>query len=236
MDDMNTVCCNFPPHFITPLVYDESLSYYEFLCLLNKKMNEVIALVGTYVTQDELTASQDAQTAQLEKYVDDKIQYIKDYADSLDKVQSDALMYEVARLEKLIDESKKETGSIFDPTRGFEAQTGEVVNRIYHWLRYRALTAMDFDVLGLTAGYLDVKGYTAKEYDLYSDDIFRVQWDYQNFNPFTGRISGFYEMVNDLCNLHRSDDLTAQNSDAKDRTAHFIDGLEITAFKTDWGF
>lgn len=39
---MNYVCC----HKIIPLIYDDSLSYYEQVCKLTHKMNEIVDLLN----------------------------------------------------------------------------------------------------------------------------------------------------------------------------------------------
>ena len=45
IDGINHKC-----HSVLPLIYDESLSYYEIICKLVKKMNEVISLINGAIT------------------------------------------------------------------------------------------------------------------------------------------------------------------------------------------
>ena len=56
MDKINNVCCIK----ILPLVYDDSLSYYEQLCKLTSKMNEIIEFVNGNITEN------------IQKYIDEK--------------------------------------------------------------------------------------------------------------------------------------------------------------------
>lgn len=42
---------NFWCHKILPLTYDESLSYYEVLCKLTHKMNEIIKIINGQISE-----------------------------------------------------------------------------------------------------------------------------------------------------------------------------------------
>ena len=49
---------------VIPLAFDESLSYYEQICRINKKVNELISIFNEQLTQD------------LQKYIDEKFNEI----------------------------------------------------------------------------------------------------------------------------------------------------------------
>lgn len=65
---------------VLPLVYDESLSYYEVLCKMRDKLNEVI----------ELSNSWDAQYKQLQE----AIQEIQEWIDNFDTIYIEQLIQE----------------------------------------------------------------------------------------------------------------------------------------------
>ena len=65
MNDISPV--KFWCYKILPLVYDDSLSYYEVLCKVIKKLNEVIE---TYSASGETIQSMQEAIAELQKWVD----------------------------------------------------------------------------------------------------------------------------------------------------------------------
>ena len=63
-------------HKVIPLVYDESLSYYEVLCKVAKKLNEVIESVNeqnetieNFISQDLTSEIEEIVSEELEGYV-----------------------------------------------------------------------------------------------------------------------------------------------------------------------
>lgn len=97
MATLNTVRkFGFWAHKILPLVYDESLSYYEFLCKVMAKLNEVIDAIDS---QNEVIASYDSKIeegfrdiwAELAKWESEHattVQITQDAGDSISLVMS----------------------------------------------------------------------------------------------------------------------------------------------------
>lgn len=59
----------------------------------------------------------------------------------------------------------------------------DVIDNIYNYLRYNAITAQEFDSLGLTAEQFDNIGITAFDFDINSKTILMKNYEMFMFNP-----------------------------------------------------
>lgn len=147
---------------VLPAVYGDEISYYETLCKLTHKLNELIdafnAMTETYATLEDLKNSQDAQDAEWQIKLDNVYNTLDTYIKS-----------EILRIEKLIADIVAGQVTIFDPTTGITPQPVEdVVNRVYHWLRYFADYTTVIDALNMSAQQRDDMMLEAKTFDLFS--------------------------------------------------------------------
>lgn len=157
---MGTNC--FASNRVLPSSYSEEITYYEEVCKLQEKVNQLIndfkLQTETYATIKMLNDSQDNQDKKFTEELLETYNNIMDYTKS-----------EINRLEKLISEAIAGKVIIFDPTYGIEPRPVEqVVKNVYHWLRYYADNAITFDNLNLTVEKRDSFQITAKDFDLYS--------------------------------------------------------------------
>lgn len=131
------------------------------------------------------------------------------------------------------------TVNVFNPVRGTITSIQVAVNDLYDIGRPDALTAEEYDNLGLTALEFDDIGMTALEYDLYGRRILEELGYYKNpahymYSPFTGEYVPIKEVVLELSYLHQSDTLTAEEYDLKELTAADYDALNLSAYDYDW--
>ena len=183
-------------------------------------------------------ADQIRQTKELKDYTDSVTAMIKSElmnviaaGDAANKAYID---WQITKITELINDLVcRFNRGIFDPTSGKCEDVGIVVNRVYHWLRYRAQTVTEFDGNGLTAQQLDAVGYTAKEFDLYSKEILQFDFNHGGFSPVTGELCSYQIMIEQLANFHRSD-WNAGGFDAKEYTAQAFDDLGWTAYYFDF--
>lgn len=131
------------------------------------------------------------------------------------------------------------TINVFNPVRGYATSIQEAINDLYDVGRAEALTALEYDSLGLTAAEYDALDLTAWEYDnwgktlIQNSGYYRNPWHYMT-SPFTGDYVRLEVVINELASLHKSDALTASEYDALDITAAYYDGLDLTAYQYDW--
>lgn len=183
-------------------------------------------------------ADQIRQTMELKDYTDSVTAMIKTELASViasgDAANKAYIDWQITKITEMINDLVcRFNRGIFDPTSGKCEDVGTVVNRVYHWLRYRAQTVTEFDGNGLTAQQLDAVGYTAKEFDLYSKEILQFDFNHGGFSPVTGELCSYQIMIEQLANFHRSD-WNAGGFDAKEYTAQTFDDLGWTAYYFDF--
>lgn len=112
-------------HKILPLVYDDSLSYYEYLCKLTAKLNEMI---------DELTAWEEAHAT--------TVQVVQELGEDTTKVMSqkavtDAFNDAVTDMQNLVDGMQQDIGdqndkidALFDRVTALEYDVEAIKNQI----------------------------------------------------------------------------------------------------------
>lgn len=175
VDDKPIVAIRAYCQKVLPAVYDDSLSYYELVCKIQAKLNEVIEKLNLidlsiFATKDELEqglaeldealrelleVSQAEQTVMLKAHTLAKISQLK------------------AELEEEIKNAVVGKVQIFDPTYGISTRDVDtVVRRVYHWLRYYADYAKTIDELSKTAKERDDMALEARTFDLYNMEYY----------------------------------------------------------------
>lgn len=131
------------------------------------------------------------------------------------------------------------TVNVLNPVRGYITSIQIAINDLYDLGRSEALTALEYDTLGLTASEYDSLQLTAYDYDNFGRSLIESSGYYRNPNhymtsPFTGEYVRLEVVINELASLHKTDALTAAEYDALDITATYYDGLDLTAYDYDW--
>ena len=107
------------------------------------------------INAEQAQALIDAATATLKAYVD---------------AQDQAISADVAQrynyLLGLIQQLTEFPGVVADPTWGTARPIKTVVYRVYDFDRPFSVTAKDYDEMGYAATAYDVKGFTAREFDV----------------------------------------------------------------------
>ena len=131
------------------------------------------------------------------------------------------------------------TVNVFNPVRGYDTSIQIAINDLYDLGRSEALTALEYDTLGLSASDYDNLMLTAWEYDNYgrtliqSSGYYKNPWHYMT-SPFTGEYVRLEVVINELAALHKDDALTATEYDTLAIDATYYDGLDLTAYDYDW--
>lgn len=162
----------FPSNRVLPSVYSDEISYYEELCRIRAKLQELVEMVGDTATIKELQdaiAQINAAIASLRAYVDDQDAKTGSAADAY----SDARNLELE--ERLLDVMYRiTTGDILVQSQvdGRKKQHVQFeLDETYDWLRPFAISAGESDYLQLSAQDLDSimsnAMYSAYEVDMY---------------------------------------------------------------------
>ena len=177
---------------VIPLVYDDSLSYYESLCKVTKSLNDTITKVNQLndivenidvnftdiynkiqeintqisdlnnyfeIFRDQINAYVQNQ---LTIYNDNIVQLMQDYQNIFNNNLNEFKNEVNEKIEKI------ELGEVnaYNPTNGKTENVSKVISDVYNSLRSNAITAIEYDNLGLTATAYDSKEITAINYDL----------------------------------------------------------------------
>lgn len=171
-------------------VYEDNITYVEFLLGVLKKVNEMISDVNLNTEFREQSGDlfktlqeqiikleadieafktevdEDIETrfialeAQLKTLINNETIYLKSYVDSTKAV-----------LEAEIEAIKVGDIKVYDPTTGLESPIQSVINNIYDSTRTDAIMATEFDGLELTASAYDAMDITAFNFDQFGRTI-----------------------------------------------------------------
>lgn len=247
---------------VLPLVYDDSLSYYEVLCKVSAKLNEVIDFVNKF--QDSINDYTDQQIAILDEKLTQQIQLVEHNLTVKIEQTNENLATEIKRLEIEIASKVNELYStllnnqealykyidgkiadliakipdlmgieVMNPVRGYITSLQQALNDLYDNSRYYAITCIGFDSLGLTAKGFDDLNITAYEFDNFFGRYYnRDDLSYMQ-DPFDGKTKPVRDVVIELFNLHYPREITATSFDNANTTAENFDALLLTAFNFD---
>lgn len=303
----------FKCHKILPLVYDESLSYYEVLCKVAKSVNEVIETtnqlndnvsdinsrenqladkvneiaeeINNFETEingkfDELVVrieaelgekfeDYDRQFAELKAETQAELQALeeemKDFMEfkfpgfeaeiralvdeqlgliqqKFDSLEDDLKGYIYNELQKILEEIPHHVW-VLDPTTGEYGDIQSVINNFYNVLRYWALTADEFDSLGMTVDELEHitvngvdRGLTCLEWDMYAKLFINVDKDKDKVGSYlTGELVELVDNVNiNNMLLKESGCYECGEFDEIGGDCDTVDALNISAYRWDW--
>ena len=241
--------------FLTPLVFDNSLSYYEQLCVVSKKLNEIIDTVNSidnsYI-EDQISSLRsyvdaqdtknlslskvytDNETQQLEQQLEQLIyQQIQIVTNSMLQLDQNTRQWVTLQLEMFKSEIRNiPLPAVFNSLTGKLESVQSVFTSFYEYMRCEAISTGEYDNLFLMAQQFDDKDMNAREFDLYSDKILNVS-ALTVRSPFTGKFTSIEEVMNGLASLHQIG-INASAFDNLDWTAQVFDNKQFTAYNFDW--
>lgn len=303
----------FKCHKILPLVYDESLSYYEVLCKCVASLNEVIESTNQLndnvadinsrenaladkvneIAEEingfeaEINGKFDALEVKIEAELGEKFedydrqfnelkaetkaelqaleQEMKDFMEfkfpqfeaeiralvgeqlalidqRFDALEDDLKGYIYTELQKILEEIPEHVW-VLDPTTGEYGDIQTVINNFYNVLRYWALTADEFDALGMTVDEIDhivvngiPRGLTCLEWDMYAKLFINVDKDKDKVGSYlTGELVELEDNVNiNNMLLKESGCYECGELDEVGGNCDTIDALNISAYRWDW--
>lgn len=238
---------------ILPLVYDDSLSYYEALCKFNEKLNEVINKINNFqsdieemvdnkinVLKEYVDAENEKQNANfqdkinvLEKEINDKIEVLYNYILNVKTDIYNYINYEILNLKKYVDNVILGQIMVYDPTTGYKNRLDKTISNIYDALRYWGINCYQFDSAENTAKQFDDKQITALKFDTLALQILAKFYNHYIFDP----INGLYDKLQDVLyrwfQVYRTQAISCNTFDGKEDTATILDTLEYSAYEFD---
>ena len=180
---------------VLPTVYEDALSYYETLCKISAKLNEVIEQLNQYdpesvvneVISERLAAYtnntvvpliNDAKAilqASIDNLSDDYYAYKRTINNQIGELNTrlTGLGISVAGIEERCNDytDQRVAEVVYNlplmpsPLTGNDVTVFQAINELAEMLKNDSLTAAQYDALGLTAGVYDGKRITAFNYD-----------------------------------------------------------------------
>lgn len=207
-------------HKVLPLVYDESLSYYEAICKYSEKLNEVIELCNSLT--DEILAEAKA-------YTDAKI------AETFEEVDR-----KIAELEELIRTTTEDFNQLVaDTVRTFQGLIDDLQSQYNRFTQYvnAQLTEQDRkidnvnqrldDSVTALSSEIDLKIQVNNEY-LIEEVTENLPSIMKVWNVLEGTQVTIQEMFNYLAYLHIVDGIDVQTLANRQLTVSHIAGLQRT--------
>lgn len=202
-----------PPYCqkVLPLTYEESLSYYETLCQLVHKLNEVISEVNS-IDPDNILS-------QINKNVQDQIDaYMKDVTKQLDNLSS-------------------QVGTVMD---NVDSALTLYHNQITLELQNTTANLTDFvnNQLSQIKHYIDYQDNAIYQEIWYQINLLKnslpdLTTVYVR-SPYSGKIVDIQTAINELWEYMRVNSLTAYEYDSLKLTAEEYDNYELTAYTYDY--
>lgn len=192
-------------------------------------IDEQILKANEY-TDSQITISQNY----LIQMLNEKVNLIYQYINTQDSLILDELQKAYDELDQKINDITFDKLELIDPTTGSLNTIQNVINNIYNYLRYNALTALEFDSIGLTASEFDGFGITALDFDLNAKQLLKNDPRFYMFNPLNGQYELISKVVQDLANLHKENPINALEFDDLELTATEFDAKEITSYNFDF--
>lgn len=159
-----------PAQIVTPLVYDESISYEQQIAMIFGKMKEVSEAIAGYLTITAFTQFVEAldkeeknQTDELKKYTNDLTNALKIYVDNAIRDVS------IGAIE------------VLDPSTGEVMSVENAISNSYNDLRYWALSWNDIDTYTENKTYNEfdaiLDDFTVREIDLFASIVLLDDFD-----------------------------------------------------------
>lgn len=168
----------------TTTVFEDNVTYVEFLTGILCRLNEVIDLVNKHeefienysgiieqLQADMIQLRSDFQDfqVQIEEEIDTRFDEIKVYLnESIASATSYMRAYTDAtaqQLQQAIDNIALGQITVYDPTTGYVVPLQTAIDNLYDSGRQNAISATEYDALELTATAYDALEITAREYD-----------------------------------------------------------------------
>lgn len=244
---------------VLPLVYDDALSYYESLCKIIDKINEIIEAYST--TEEKLQDLVDKAISEFKIYVDEEnqkqdknanIEYEKIYHEIsaletkiidnfnvvIDIINNNNtalqlwVLQEIKDLKKYIDDVIAGKIKEYNPWQGITSTLSMIINDIYTHMRYGALTAYEYDRLNLSAESYQDYGLNAVTYDCNAKYILRAAV-LGAFNTY-GLFNSLYCTLGCILDRTKPNSLSAKGYDDLLLSAEDYDNKAITAQNYDF--
>lgn len=207
-------------HKILPLVYDESLSYYEAICKYSEKLKEVIEFCNSLTDEilNEAKAYTDSKIAETFEEVDRKIRELEDLIETTTENFEQLVADTVERFDGIVDDLQYQYNQFTAYVNGELTEMDGKIDNVNDRL--------DDSVVALS-NEIDVKIAINNE-ELIREVTENLPSIMKVLNVLEGEEVTIQEMFNYLCYLHIIDGIDVQTLAGRQLTVSHIVGLQRT--------
>ena len=155
----------------------------------------------------------------------------KSYTDTQIVSLSELAFAAINDLQEQIDNLQWTLPEVYNVVKGYKTDLVTLIYDVYDATRDNAITAYDFDVLGLTAAEFDALNMGALEFDTSAKTILIGN---KCRNPFTGELDNICDILADIAQHTTTEAITATEFDAAELTADEFNALNLTAYLFDF--
>lgn len=175
--------------------------------------------------------SANVKIAELESTLNEFAQIAHDYTDTKVYALSELVFYAINDLQQQIDDLQWTLPDVYNITRGTRTDLVTLIYDVYDASRDNALTADEFDIMGLTASEFDALQFTAYEFDTSAK---KRLIDGKCRNPLTGELDYVCNILQALAQATTTQAITAEEFDAAELTSEEFNALNLTAYMFDF--
>lgn len=220
---------------VLPLVYDESLSYYEAICKINEKLNEVIENLNSFT--DDYKKYTDAEVAALDQKLTALIEANK--AEMLNDMAT-LKLYVETELKKTMDDVDKAIADVINQLNATTEYVDAQLTQQRNWVTTQ-LIQLKTEIQHSIDSIYDYVDANDKLIYLYVDravqkviDMIPEITSVIVTNPITGKQEPIQDTLDYFAQVFKVNSFTAQEYDSQLFTAFEYDGYHITAFQFDF--
>lgn len=155
----------------------------------------------------------------------------KSYTDTQIVSLSELAFAAINDLQEQIDNLQWTLPEVYNVVKGYKTDLVTLIYDVYDAGRVNALTAAEFDAMGLTATEFDGLNFTAYEFD--TNAKARLIGN-KCRNPYTGELDAICNVIADIAQHSTDDAITATEFDAAELTADAFNALNLTAYLFDF--
>lgn len=196
---------------------------------------EEIEQITNIVNSQNASISQIQQNVtNLQNYVESVRSYLISYTNQQVSILRGEVTQDIREVNERIDNIIEEYPPVYNPTTGQYESLAKVLDDMYSALAYNSVTAIEYDLLRLSATQFDSLLMSAYDYDINAKNILGFYDDkFFMTNPFTGEYVNYKVVINDIVDKIRTGSFTAAEFDAEQFTVTAYEGYDITALDFD---
>ena len=224
----------FMCHKILPLVYDESLSYYETLCKVANKMNEVIDSTNQLDDNvDTLSSNLNTLSAQVQTIAENLNTFESDVTQRFNTLEASLIHTVDEKLDEVdsrVDTLESRVDGLIRDMNAYKAEMTAYINSTVETLTEEVRNTVDQALIDLDRRFVELdaelREYVKAQLQAYLDQIPEIT-TVTVYDPSTGKLTDIQTVVNNLYWDNHVNALDCEEFDALGYTCEELDNFMV---------